>query len=96
MLIFFPAVTNSNPALSGEDNVFLPEFYSLSKTGLPHWYDRAFDWCQATLSSLKKDPIGVIADVYTSSVKKNDTEIQLGHVAFQNLAAREVLTNEVQ
>ena len=94
----FQAVTNKNPSLSGENNIFLPEFYSLSRNGAPGsraWHNNAFNWCRSSLTSLKKDPFAVITDSYPSSVKKNDTDIKLGSASFQNLTAHEVLANEV-
>jgi len=91
-------VTNRNPSLSGEENMFLPEFYALSTNGAvgsSTWYSRAFDWCQSSLHSLKTDSVAVIKESYPRSVKKNDTDIKLGSVSFQTVSSREVFTNEV-
>lgn len=89
------AVTNSNPDLAEEHNVFLPTFSPESNSSLLRTYEQIFKICNKTRSFLNDDPIRTIRDVYPRAVKRNDTDIHLGSVSFSRLSAEEVLTDEV-
>ena len=46
-------------------------------------------------NELEVDPIGLIVDLYSQAVKKNDTVIPLGKVDFKLLSTQRILTKQV-
>ena len=93
--IIFLAVANSNPQQSDSDNLFIPIFSRRLNDTLTSVYTKSISSCHRMRNELEVDPIGLIVDLYSQAVKKNDTVIPLGKVDFKLLSTQRILTKQV-
>lgn len=96
LILFTSVAANANPSLADKDNVFVPKFSDRLHSTVTALHEKNLNTCKQTRLRLKDDPMGLIFNLYSQAVKKNDTHISLGSVEFQKLTAKKVVTNEVR
>ena len=93
------AAANDDPEVSGSDNLFALSFERIhpnSTRSITASLNKNLATCLQIRSDLNEDPIGVIFNLYSRAVKKNDTRPSLGRITFDgSFSARRVSTNQV-